>query len=106
MRTLPLEVSDALKRLGANIRLARVRRQMTQAELARACQMTPKTLHDLEAGAPGIAISKVFSVLWVLGLIADAAALANPENDEHGKTLELARSPKRVRAQLDHENDF
>jgi len=106
MKPLPLEVSDALKRLGANVRLARIRRQMTQAELARACQMTAKTLHELEAGAPGIAIAKVLSALWALGLLADAVALANPEHDEHGKTLERARSPQRVRARVQNENDF
>jgi transcriptional regulator with XRE-family HTH domain len=106
MKTLPLEVTVALQRLGANIRLARIRRQISQAELARASQMTVKTLYELERGAPGIAIHKLFNTLWALGLLADAAALANPDHDDHGKTLELARSPQRVRAPVQNESDF
>ena len=103
---LPLEVSDALRHLGTNVRLARIRRRMSQTDLALASKMTPKTLYELESGKPGVSISKVLSALWALGLLTDASALANPDHDEHGKTLELARSPQRVRGPDPNENDF
>jgi hypothetical protein len=47
----------------------------------------------------------VLSVLWALGLLQTAKALANPETDEHGKTLELARLPARIRSNAP-DNDF
>jgi len=47
----------------------------------------------------------VLSVLWALGLLHTAKALAHPETDEHGKTLELARLPSRIRSTTP-DNDF
>ncbi|MBK7532064.1 helix-turn-helix domain-containing protein [Piscinibacter sp.] len=104
--TLPLEVTTAAQRFGENLRLARVRRHMNQEELAQACGITRKTLYTLEKGAPGATIATAFAVLWKLGLLNTAAALADPDADEHGKILEAARRPKRVRNPVDSDNDF
>jgi transcriptional regulator with XRE-family HTH domain len=101
-----LEVASAIRRLGENVRLARVRRRLSQEALAQACGMTRKTLYALEKGAPGATIASVFAVLWKLGLLNTAAALANPDDDEHGKILEAARQPKRVRQPVSADNDF
>ena len=102
----PHEVTTALKRLGENIRLARVRRRLSQGELAAACSITRKTLYALEIGTPGATAATVFTVLWKLGLLSTATALADPDADEHGKILEAARRPKRVRQAADADNDF
>ena len=104
--TLPLEVSTAAQRLGESVRLARVRRRLNQEELAQACGITRKTLYALEKGAPGATIATVFTVLWKLGLLQTTLALADPDADEHGKILEAARRPKRVRQPVDNDNDF
>ena len=103
---LPLEVTTAVKQLGENIRLARVRRRMSQDELAEACSITRKTLYALENGKSGTTVATVFSVLWKLGLLGTATALANPDADEHGKILEAARRSKRVRPLTENDNDF
>ena len=104
--TIPLEVTSATQRLGENIRLARVRRRLSQEELALACGITRKTIYALEKGAPGASVTTAFTVLWKLGLLGTAAALADPDADEHGKILEAARRPKRVRNPVDIDNDF
>ncbi len=104
--TPPLDVATAAQRLGQNIRLARVRRRLSQEELAQACNITRKTLYVLEKGAPGATIATAFTVLWKLGLLGTAVALADPDADEHGKILEAARRPKRVRHPIDSDNDF
>lgn len=104
--TVPLEVTTAAQRFGENVRLARVRRHLTQEELAQACGITRKTLYSLEKGASGATVATAFTVLWKLGLLSTAAALADPDADEHGKILEAARRPKRVRNPLDSDNDF
>jgi len=104
--TTPLEVTAAAQRLGENIRLARVRRRLSQEELAQACGITRKTLYALEKGAPGATIGTTFTVLWKLGLLHTAAALADRDTDEHGKILEAARRPKRVRQPVVIDNDF
>ena len=104
---LPLEVTTAVKQLGENIRLARVRRRMSQQELADASKITRKTLYALENGTSGTTtMATVFAVLWKLGLLGTANALADPDADEHGKILEAARRSKRVRPATDNDNDF
>ena len=102
----PLEVASAVQRLGESVRLARVRRRLSQEDLAQACGITRKTVYALEKGAPGMTLSTVFTVLWKLGLLGTAAALADPEADEHGKILEAAQRPRRVRQPADTGNDF
>lgn len=105
--TPSLEVVQAVRSLGENVRLARVRRRLTQQELAQACGITRKTLYALEKGAPGATIATAFSVLWKLGLLGSAVALADPDADEHGKIMEAARRPKRVRTPVESvDNDF
>lgn len=104
--TLPLEVTTAVQSLGENVRLARVRRRLSQEELALACGITRKTLYALEKGASGASVATVFTVLWKLGLLSTAASLADPDADEHGMILEAARRPKRVRNPVDGDNDF
>ena len=104
--TPPLEVTTTVQRLGEHIRQARIRRHMSQEELAQACDITRKTLYALERGNPGTTVGTVFAVLWKLGLLSTAAALADPDTDEHGKILEAARRPNRVRQSVDSDNDF
>ena len=103
--TAPLEVTSAVQRLGENIRLARVRRRLSQEELAQACGITRKTLYAIETGASGATIATAFSVLWKLGLLNTASALADPDADEHGKILEAARRPQRVRHPADSDDN-
>ena len=108
MRTpepIPFEVADTLKQLGEHIRIARMRRQMRQDELADKCRISRKSLYNIESGSPGIAIGHLFSVLWALNLLDEAKSLANPDNDEHGKILEAAQRKQRVR-EHEPDNDF
>jgi DNA-binding XRE family transcriptional regulator len=104
---VPFEVADQIRLLGARVRVARIRRRLNQAELAQSCHLARTTLQRIEAGSPGSAIGAVYTVLWTLGLLPSASALADPDADEHGKTLEAARLAKRVhraRAQADDHN--
>jgi DNA-binding XRE family transcriptional regulator len=103
---LPLEVAIAVQRLGENVRIARIRRRMSQDELAQACGITRKTLYALETGTPSVALGTAFAALWALGLLETATAIGHPDTDDHGKTLEAARRPKRVRNAAADDNDF
>jgi DNA-binding XRE family transcriptional regulator len=102
----PLEVTAAAQQLGQNVRVARVRRRMSQEELAQACGITRKTLYALEKDGNASTLGTVFTVLWKLGLLSSTAALADPDADEHGRILEAARRPRRVRQSAVVENDF
>jgi|SRR5579862_1378174 len=96
-RTIPSEVSDRIKELGYRIRLARTRRGMSIADLAAKVDINRNTLNALELGKPGVALGAYVTVLWALGLDKTLEAIAHPDSDTHGKTLEASRRPERVR---------
>lgn len=102
---LPLEVRKLAALLGERIRTARLRRQLSTDELAQVCGIGRRTLYRMEIGEPGVAIGSMLAVLWKLGLLDSVRAVANPDDDEHGKILEAARRPQRVRAPVS-DNDF
>lgn len=100
----PFEITRAAQELGQNIKVARKRRRLLQVELAQKAGVAEKTIRRLEGGDAGVSIGNVLSVLWVLGLISGAKALADPNLDDHGKTLELGRLPKRIRHSIPDNN--
>lgn len=100
------EVTELLRTIGNNIRTARTRRSMQKEELAQKCGITRKTLYSIEKGEPGPSIGNLLTVLWTLGLLDSAKAIAHPDNDEHGKILEAARQRIRVRKIAVPDNDF
>ncbi|AMN45744.1 hypothetical protein ACG33_01205 [Steroidobacter denitrificans] len=102
---LPLEVLKSVESLGGRIRIARLRRRLNMDELAKACGIGRRTLYRIENGEPGVAIGFTLAVLWKLGLLDTVRAVADPDDDEHGKILEAARRPQRVRARAP-DNDF
>lgn len=105
---LPDVVAQRINELGHRIRLARTRRKLSIAALAAKAGIDRNTLGALEHGKPGVAISAYILTLWALGLERTLDAVANPDTDIHGKTLEASRLPKRVRKprSTKHEYDF
>lgn len=70
---------------------------MSIAEVADKAGINRNTLNALELGKPGVALGAYITVLWTLGLDKTLDAVAHPDADIHGKTLEAARRPARVR---------
>lgn len=102
---LPLEVLKSVELLGERVRIARLRRQLGMDDLAKACGIGRRTLYRIENGEPGVALGSMLAVLWKLGLLDTVRAVANPDDDEHGKILEAARRPRRARTSAP-DNDF
>ena len=103
---IPTAVERALARLGARIATARLRRRMTQAEVAQKAGITRPTLAAVEQGRPGTGIGAYAAVLWALGLDRDLADVAAPERDAEGIALESARLPERARRPATLDDDF
>ena len=103
---LPAEVAERVKELGYRLRLARVRRGMSIAEVAAKAGINRNTLNALELGKPGVAIGAYVTVLWALGLDRTLEAVAHPDADTHGKTLEASRRPARVRKSQKSKNEY
>lgn len=77
------------KRLGANIYLARKRRNMTLIELSTKSSVSKTVLRRIEAGDTSVGCGKIFNVLDALGLLAGLADLASPELDREQTLNEI-----------------
>jgi transcriptional regulator with XRE-family HTH domain len=102
----PAAVESALKRLGGNIRTARLRRKIRLEDLAERIGVSRFALADAEKGKPTTSIVVYAGALWALGLLDDMRLLADPDRDAEGKTLERVRSPKKAHPGRALDNDF
>jgi transcriptional regulator with XRE-family HTH domain len=97
---LPLSVRRALKKLGADIAIARKRRRLAMTVVAQRAFISRNTLTRVERGDAGVSIGIYATVLFVLGLADRLNQLADPVTDEVGLSLENSRLPTRTRADL------
>ena len=102
----PAAVEEALRRLGRNIRTARLRRRLPQTALAERMGVSRFVVADVERGKPTTGVAAYVGALWVLGLLNDLYEVADPDRDEEGKTLERARSPRRARGRQSLSDEF
>ena len=105
-KILPTKAAERTKELGYRVRLARTRRGMSIAEVAATAGINRNTLNALELGRPGVALGAYVTVLWALGLDKTLDAVAHPDADTHGKTLEASRRPARVRKSQKSKNEY
>lgn len=93
----PYAVEQALKRLGANLRTARLRRNLTVEEVAQKIGTGRRAVLDAEKGKPSTSIVIYAALLWALDLLAPLETIADPGRDEEGQRLALARERERAR---------
>jgi transcriptional regulator with XRE-family HTH domain len=81
-----------LSALGERLRLARLRRKLSNAVVAQRAGISRTSLYKVEAGDPGATLGTYVRVLAVLGLEGDIDALA--ADDKVGRKLQdLALQP-------------
>ncbi len=86
----------ALRELGANVKLARLRRGFAAELVAERAGMSRTTLRAIERGSSSVTLGAVANVLHSLGLVADLAVVAR--DDELGRKLLDAGLETRARA--------
>jgi transcriptional regulator with XRE-family HTH domain len=91
-----------LATLGENLKLARLRRQLSAEQVAERAGISRSTLHLIESGAPGTSLGKLLQVLVVFRMESDLSLLA--ADDLLGRKLQDAgltetrrRAPKHPR---------
>lgn len=102
----PAGVEEALERLGRNVRTARLRRKLSQTELAQRMGVSRFVVADIERGKPTTGVAAYLGALWALGLLVHMRAVADPDRDEEGKTLERARGPRKAGRSRSLSDDF
>src|SRR5881394_2203832 len=92
---IPPVATKALKQLGENLAIARVRRRETQRAWAQRIGVSIPTLIRLERGDPGVGIGIVATVLWMLGRVQALPELADPAKDRGALEREVREAVKR-----------
>ena len=93
------KAQKVLNDLGENIKLARLRRKLSTAQISERAGISRATLWQIEKGTPTVAMGAYFQVLFVMGLEKDFLKLG--ADDNLGRKLQDAgllvkkRAPKR-----------
>jgi transcriptional regulator with XRE-family HTH domain len=103
---MPFEVERALKRLGANLRTARLRRNLTLEEVAEKLGVSRYVIAHAEGGKPTTAIAIYIGLLWTYGLLDQFGQLADPSEDKEGLALSIAKQRSKARRVEELNNDF
>ena len=94
---LPRKLEQKMQTVGEQIRLARLRRNLSVAQVAERATCSPLTVSRIEKGVPTVAIGIYLRVLYALQLDDDIVRLA--QKDELGHALQdISLVKKRERA--------
>jgi len=102
----PYAVEQTLKRLGANLRTARVRRGLTVESVSKKIGTGYRAVADAEKGKPSTGIAVYAALLWAFDLLGQLDAVADPSRDAEGQALARSREPSRARRSKVMDNDF
>ena len=93
---LPRKLEEKMKVVGEQIKLARLRRDLSLAQVAERATCSPLTVSRIEKGSPTVAIGIYLRVLYALQLDDDILLLA--KDDELGRQLQDMALTTRQRA--------
>lgn len=93
---LPRKLEEKMKVVGEQIKLARLRRDLSLAQVAERATCSPLTVSRIEKGASTVAIGIYLRVLYALQLDDDILLLA--KDDELGRQLQDMALTTRQRA--------
>ena len=93
---LPRKLEQKMQVVGEQIKLARLRRNLSIAQVAERATCSPLTVSRIEKGVPTVAIGIYLRVLYALQLDDDILFLA--KDDELGRALQDMNLSQRERA--------
>ena len=94
---LPLPVRHTLRKLGSDMKTARIRRRISTKMMAERASISRTTLVKIEKGDAGVSLGHYATVLFILGMQHKLAELADIRNDKVGLALDEEQLPKRIR---------
>lgn len=95
LSTLPPAAAQALKTLGENLAIARVRRRESQRAWARRLGCSVPTLIRMERGDPGVSVGIYVTALWLIGRSGALAELAAPATDRGALESDVREAVRR-----------
>lgn len=95
--TLPPKVRRGLATFGADLAVARKKRNLTVQMMAERLGVAKSTYLRVEKGDPTVSMGAYAMALFVLGFGDVLGEIVHPRRDEQGLLLDAERLPKRVR---------
>ena len=93
---LPRKLEEKMKLMGEHIKLARLRRNLSIAQVAERATCSPLTVNRIEKGSPTVSIGIYARVLYALQLDDDLLLIA--QDDKQGRLLQDLSLKNRQRA--------
>ncbi len=93
---MPAVVRRSLAKLGADLSIARRKRDLTTAMMCERVGVSKVTWQRMEEGDPSVALAAYAQALFVLGFGAPFSDLIDQRVDDQGLLLDLERLPRRV----------
>jgi len=95
LQILPPAVTQALRGLGGNLAIARVRRRESQRAWAKRLGVSVPTLIRLERGDPGVGAGIYATALWLIGRAGALPGLAAPADDRGALESDVREAEQR-----------
>ena len=98
MKHYSRSTSRAIARIGDDVRTARIRRRLTQKDLAMNMGVSIGTVQRIEAGDPGVSLGNIAMAFLALNCLSKLENVLAPSDDEIGATMDRVLLPQRVRS--------
>lgn len=95
LASLPPIAREALRRLGENLAIARVRRKESQRGWAQRLGVSIPTLIRMEHGDPGVSAGIYATALWMMGRVQALPELADPSLDRGALEMDVREAMQR-----------
>src|SRR6185295_9982127 len=95
LEVMPPAAAQALRALGENLAIARVRRRESQRAWAKRLGVSVPTLIRLERGDPGVGAGIYATALWLMGRVSALPGLAAPGDDRGALETDVRNALKR-----------
>lgn len=98
MKKYSRSITRAIARIGDDVRTARIRRRLSQKDLAMNMGVSIGTVQRIEAGDPGVSLGNIAMAFLVLNCLSKLEHVLAPSDDEIGATMDRVLLPQRVRS--------
>jgi transcriptional regulator with XRE-family HTH domain len=102
----PYPVERAIHRLGANLRTARLRRNLSVEDVAQKIGTGRRAVLEAEKGKASTSAAVYMALLWAYDLLTPMEAIADPASDREGLALSAQRERARTSGSKELDSDF
>lgn len=82
------QVRELLGDIALRLKLSRLRRKLTQGELAKMCDLSRDTIAKAESEPAGISLENLLTIIYMLNRLDEVREILSPLEDVHASAIE------------------